>query len=184
MRRFALPAAIIAVAVGLLAVLAYGISTAGSNNSLDSAVARHAYPVAPDAGAALPMLGSTKTLSLSQLRGRVVMVNMFAGWCDGCQAEAGVIRQAQQMLAAHGGTVLGVTYQDNTPDTLAFDQHYGVDYPVVTDGTGSFARAYGVSGVPETFIIDRQGKVLALRRYQLTSRWVEQTLPKILDGAS
>jgi cytochrome c biogenesis protein CcmG, thiol:disulfide interchange protein DsbE len=184
MRRFALPAAIIAIAVGLLVVLAYGISNNGSNASLDSAVARHSYPAAPDANASLPLLNSSKTLSLAQLHGKVVMVNLFAGWCDACQAEAPIMRSAEKILAAHGGTVLGVTFQDNVSDTLSFDQQYGVDYPVVTDGSGAFARAYGVTLIPDTFIVNRQGKVQALDRAELTKQWVEQTLPKIIDGGS
>jgi cytochrome c biogenesis protein CcmG, thiol:disulfide interchange protein DsbE len=55
-----------------------------------------------------------------------------------------------------------------------------IDYPVVRDITGNFARAYGANGIPETFVINRQGRVAALRRYQLNGSWLKDTLPRIL----
>jgi cytochrome c biogenesis protein CcmG, thiol:disulfide interchange protein DsbE len=59
-----------------------------------------------------------------------------------------------------------------------------INYPVVRDVTGSFARAYGANGIPETFVIDRNGRVAALRRYQLNSSWLRDTLPPILAQRS
>jgi cytochrome c biogenesis protein CcmG, thiol:disulfide interchange protein DsbE len=180
MRRFAVPGIITAVVVGLLAVLAFGIARQGSNNSIDAQVNSGHYPPAPSSGMALPVLGRTATESLSDFRGKVVLVNMFASWCQPCQAEAPVLRHAQQMLAAHGGTVLGVTYQDDPSNDITYMRQYHLSFPVIRDVSGNFAHAFGVSGVPESFVINRAGKVQALRRFQLTNRWVNETLPKIL----
>jgi len=182
MRRFAVPAIITAVAVGLLAVLAFGIANQGTNNSIDGLVARGLYPHAPNATMALPVLGSRSSESLSQFRGKVVLVNVFASWCQPCQAEAPVLRQAQHMLAAHDGTVLGVTYEDNADSDISYMRQYHLSFPVIRDVSGNFAHAFGVSGVPESFVINRAGEIQALRRYQLTTRWVDQTLPKILSN--
>ena len=64
----------------------------------------------------LRLLGSGDKVSLDQLRGKVVMVNVFAGWCVACQQEVSIIKHAQQVLAQHGGEVVGVTYQDSSGD--------------------------------------------------------------------
>jgi len=169
------------VVVGLLVVLALAVANQGSNNSIDAQVNAGHYPVAPSAGMALPVLGkSNSTESLSDFRGKVVLVNMFASWCQPCQAEAPVLRHAQQILAAHGGTVLGVTYQDDPSNDITYMHRYHLSFPVIRDVNGNFAHAFGVSGIPESFVINRAGKVQALRRFQLTDRWVDQTLAKIL----
>jgi cytochrome c biogenesis protein CcmG/thiol:disulfide interchange protein DsbE len=181
MRRFAVPGIITAVVVGLLAVLAFGIASQGTNSSIDGQVARGQFPVAPSATMALPVLGGRSSESLSQFRGKVVLVNVFASWCEPCQAEAPVLRRAQRMLAAHDGTVLGVTYQDNAGSDISYMRQYHLSFPVVRDVNGNFAHAYGVSGIPESFVINRAGRIQALRRYQLTTRWVDQTLPRILS---
>ena len=55
-----------------------------------------------------------------------------------------------------------------------------INYPVVRDVSGNFVRSFGTTGVPESFVIDRQGRVAALRRYQLDGKWVAQTLPRVL----
>ena len=52
-----------------------------------------------------------------------------------------------------------------------------ISYPVVRDVNGNFVRSFGTTGVPETFVIDRQGRIAALRRYQLDADWLQQTLP-------
>ena len=59
-----------------------------------------------------------------------------------------------------------------------------ITYPVLRDVNGNFVRAFGTSGVPETFVIDRQGRVAAVRRYQLDGSWLAQTLPGILAQRS
>ena len=182
MRRFVVPGIITALVVAVLAVLAFGVASQGPNNSIDSRVDSGHYPPAPSAGMALPVLGRTNsTESLADFRGKVVLVNMFASWCQPCQAEAPVLRHAQQMLARHGGTVLGVTYQDDPSNDITYMRQYHLTFPVIRDVSGNFAHAFGVSGVPESFVVNRAGKIQALRRFQLTDGWVNRILPKILE---
>src|SRR5437763_7691804 len=184
MRRFLIPGLAAAVAVGLLALLAFGVSSQGGNSSIDRAVARGARPPAPDANAALPVLGSSDTRTLADYRGRVVVLNVFASWCGPCKAEAPILDREQRKLAGHGGTILGVTYLDNSSDSQQFVRQEHITYPVLRDVNGNFVRAFGTSGVPETFVIDRQGRVAAVRRYQLAGAWLTQTLPGILAQRS
>jgi cytochrome c biogenesis protein CcmG/thiol:disulfide interchange protein DsbE len=184
MRRFLLPGLVVCAAVALLALLAFGVAHEGTDTSIDAAVAKGLRPNAPDATTALPLLGSTGTARLTDFRGKVVVVNVFASWCDPCKAEAPVLEQAQHQLTRRDGTVLGVTYLDNASDSQQFVRDHHITYPVVRDVSGSFVRAFGATGVPETFVIDRAGHVIALRRFQLDSRWLNQMLPRVLaEGA-
>lgn len=184
MRRFVVPGLVAVAAVALLALLAFGVADQGTSSSIDNAVAKGRYPVAPNLHLPLPVLGSSTQQSLAQLRGKVVLVNVFASWCDPCKAEAPILEQAQRELARKNGTVLGVTYLDNSSDSEQFVRQEHITYPVVRDVSGTFVRSFGTTGVPETFVIDRQGRVAALRRYQLDSKWVQQTLPRILAQPS
>jgi cytochrome c biogenesis protein CcmG/thiol:disulfide interchange protein DsbE len=175
-RRLILPGLVTLAAVALLALLAFGVSHQGSDSSIDAAVAAGRFPTAPSAAAALPRLEGSGTLSLRQLRGRVVLLNVFASWCGPCKAEAAVLDRAERKLAGHGGTVLGVTYLDNTDDSRAFVRREHVSYPVVRDVSGDFVRSFGTTGVPESFLIGRDGRILAVRRFQLDQRWITRTL--------
>jgi cytochrome c biogenesis protein CcmG/thiol:disulfide interchange protein DsbE len=87
-------------------------------------------------------------------------------------------------LARHDGTIVGVTYKDNTSDSEAFVRREHISYPVLRDVTGNFIAPWGVNGVPETFVIDRQGRIVALRRYQLAGNWLAKTLAPLLAEAS
>lgn len=180
MRRFLLPGLAAAAALALLGLLVFGIANQGTDSSIDAAVAHGKRPAVPGGSDALPNLARPGTTSLASLRGKVVLVNVFASWCVPCQAEAPILDQAQRTMAGRGATVLGVAYLDNSGDALTFMHKQHVDYPVVHDVSGRFVRGFGTTGVPETFVIDRKGRVAALRRYQLDSRWVERTLPKLL----
>jgi cytochrome c biogenesis protein CcmG/thiol:disulfide interchange protein DsbE len=167
MRRLAIPALAVAIAAGLLALLGFGVAHLGSDTSIDASVARGDYPTAPNAHLRLPVLGASGSESLAQLRGKVVVVNVFASWCP-------------QRIAKDNATILGVTYQDNSNDSEAFVRQHRITYPVVRDVSGNFVRAFGTTGVPETFVINREGKIVALQRSQLDATWLQQTLPRIL----
>ena len=180
MRRFLLPGLVIGAAVALLALLVFGVADQGANTSIDAAVARGLRPPAPASNMAMPVLGSDRTETLTDFRGKVVVVNIFASWCDPCKAEAPVLEHAEQTIASHGATILGVTYLDNSNDSEQFVRAEHITYPVVRDVNGAFVRAFGTTGVPETFVIDRSGHVAALRRYQVNIQWLDQTLRPLL----
>jgi cytochrome c biogenesis protein CcmG/thiol:disulfide interchange protein DsbE len=160
----------------LIALLLYGVSTQSANRTLDEQVDRHIYPMAPDATRALPVLGASTRRTLASLRGKVVVLNFWASWCEPCQTEAPLLEHAQGELERHGATVLGVTYQDNAPDSESFVRRYHLTYPVVRDVTSEFAGSYGTHQVPESFIINRQGRVVAISRGEIEQGFVNQAL--------
>jgi cytochrome c biogenesis protein CcmG, thiol:disulfide interchange protein DsbE len=184
MRRLAIPAVAVAVAAALLALLGFGVAHLGTKSSIDASVARGDYPAAPNAQQRLPVLGAPGSRSLAQLRGKVVVLNVFASWCPPCLAEAPILEREQQQIVKNNATILGVTYQDNSSDSESFVRRHHITYPVVRDVSGNLARALGVNGVPETFVINRQGKIVALLRSQLDGKWLQSNLPRILAEAS
>jgi cytochrome c biogenesis protein CcmG/thiol:disulfide interchange protein DsbE len=169
------------VVVGLLALLAFGITHEGTNQTVESQVQAGHEPVAPDANLPLPVLGANgRSETLASLRGKVVLVNFYAGWCETCQTEAPLIKRAEAELAAHGGTVLGITYDDSISDAQSYLAQYHLSFPVLRDPSGTFAQAYGISGVPQTFVLNRQGRVEAELPNELTSGWLNRALNRAL----
>lgn len=180
MRRLVVPGVISLVVVALLALLAFGVANNGPSNALAARVKRGQHPAAPNASMRLRLLDSSARGTLEGLRGKVVLINVFAGWCPPCQTEAPILRSAQRLLARHGGTVLGVTWQDSSTDARAYMQKNHLSFPVFLDPGDTFVAPYGVTGAPETFILNRQGRVVAARTYQLTARWVDGALSRVL----
>jgi cytochrome c biogenesis protein CcmG, thiol:disulfide interchange protein DsbE len=184
MRRFVVPGLIVAAAVGLLALLAFGVSNQGINSSLDNALSRGVKPRSPNANMALPVLGASGSRTLAQFRGKIVVLNVFASWCSPCQAEAPILEREQQTLLRHNGTIIGVTYKDDTSSAESFVRQEHITYPVLRDVSGNFVQPWGVNGVPETFVINRQGRVVALQRQQLAGSWLAHTVAPLLARAS
>jgi cytochrome c biogenesis protein CcmG, thiol:disulfide interchange protein DsbE len=166
-KRLTVPILVSVVGAALLGLLIYGVTHQAASRTLDEAVAHREHPVAPEAAHALPLLTGRGSGSLASYRGQVVVLNFWASWCAPCQAEAPLLQSAQGELQQHHATVLGVTYKDASPDSLAFLRRYHLSYPNLRDASGEFAGSYGTDQLPETFVIDRQGRVTAISRGEI-----------------
>ncbi len=184
MRRFVLPGVVVVAAVALLALLTFGISHQGETSSIDAQVAKGRFPVAPNAHLSLPVLGSSASESLARFRGKVVVLNVFASWCGPCASEAPLLSREQHLLARSGATLVGVTYLDNSTESEQFARRYHLTYPILRDVSGSLVRSFGTDAVPETFVINRTGRVQALQRFPVNQQWLTRTLTPILAERS
>jgi cytochrome c biogenesis protein CcmG, thiol:disulfide interchange protein DsbE len=151
---------------------------------IESALARGIRPLAPGQNLSLPVVGATGTRTLKDFRGRVVVLNVFASWCQVCKAESASLELAQTRIAGHGATVLGVAYDDSATTAAAFVRAQHITYPVLRDTTGLFVRSFDVTGAPETFVIDRHGRIAAARGYEISDQWLAQTLARVRASGS
>ncbi len=143
--------AFIAVAVPLLGLLAYGF-TLDAKYIPSPLIGRQAPPFA------LPLFDGG-SVSLESLRGKVVFLNFWASWCVPCRAEARVLEAASLKYRDQGVVFVGIAIQDKEEDARAFLREFGVTYPNGRDASGRAAIDYGVWGIPETFVIDRAGRI-------------------------
>jgi cytochrome c biogenesis protein CcmG/thiol:disulfide interchange protein DsbE len=179
MKRLIIPVVAGLVAVALVGLLAYGLASRSTKDTLAQAVADGRFPPAPSR--TLPVLGSEETSSVAALRGQVVLVNFWASWCGPCEAEADVLNRAhRQLVAADAGTVLGVTVDDTPPALARFVDQHNVGFPSIRDIGSKLGKSYGTLGVPETFLVDRRGRIVALRRGPIDDAWVKSALGGVL----
>jgi cytochrome c biogenesis protein CcmG/thiol:disulfide interchange protein DsbE len=109
---------------------------------------------------ALDRLDGAGRLSLASLRGKAVVVNFWASWCEPCKTESKALEQTWRRYRGKGLVVLGVDYNDVRGDAKRFASHHGLTYPIVRD-KGGVGDRYGLTGVPETFFVDRRGRLVA-----------------------
>ena len=102
-------------------------------------------------------------LGVGDLKGKAVVVNFWASWCVPCRDEAPVLQKTYERYRDQGLVVLGVDVNDFRQDARRFMKRYGLTYPVVYDGKGSTVGKWGVRGFPETFFVDRTGKLVGER---------------------
>ncbi|HEX8158467.1 MAG TPA: TlpA disulfide reductase family protein [Solirubrobacteraceae bacterium] len=179
MKRLLVPGLAAIIAAAVIGLLAYGLVSKSEDTSIEQAVARGQRPAAPSLK--LPVLGGGGTHSIADLRGKVVVLNFWASWCVPCKAEAPMLDKAQQRLQQTGaGTVVGVTYDDSTPDALQFVRDHKLSYPNVRDVGTKLASRYGTHQVPETFVIDAQGRIVDLHRGQIDQAFIDRALGRAI----
>ncbi|HEY3554364.1 MAG TPA: TlpA disulfide reductase family protein [Casimicrobiaceae bacterium] len=128
------------------------------------AFALNAYGLAPGEPAPAFALtdGDGKTLSLASLRGRVVYVDFWASWCTPCRRSFPWMNAMQLRHGTEGLTVVGVNVDKHPEDAARFLADVPATFTVVYDASGATPSAYGVKGMPSSFLIDRRGNVMAI----------------------
>jgi cytochrome c biogenesis protein CcmG/thiol:disulfide interchange protein DsbE len=179
MKRLAIPIVATLAALALIGLLGYGLSSREGDRSLDDAVARDERPMAPSAS--LPVLGGDAKQSLAGMRGKVVVLNFWASWCPPCEKEAPTLAEIQRRLERDGsGTVLGVTRDDSTEASLQKVGEWKINYPSLRDVDNVLAKKYASKNVPETFVIDADGRIVAVSRGEIDRAFLDDAVSEAL----
>jgi len=126
------------------------------------------------------VLDGKSAVSLDDFKGKPLILNFWASWCESCRQEA---REFEAFWQAHHQdiTVLGVAIQDTPEEALEFVKAFGKTYPIGLDVSGNAGIDYGVTGVPETFVIDRTGKIAHKVNGPVTKLELERLLASIAN---
>jgi len=155
--KYGLQAFTVLAVVGLLALLIWKVVHQDKGPKLGGG----RTPPAPQF--ALSKLDGSGKLHLESLRGKVVVLNFWASWCAPCKSEAPRLEAAWRRYRDRGVVVVGVDGQDFSGDAKRFIRKYKLTYPNVHDGPGNTGSKYGVTGYPETYFVDRRGRLVGDR---------------------
>src|SRR5215211_4724708 len=142
----------VAVVVALLGLLVWDVARS-SGSKVAKQVDQGKVVAAPRL--VLPYHDREGTFDLAAYRGKVVVVNFWASWCHGCKKEAGALNAAARRWRSRGVVFVGVDVQDFRRAASRFLDRHDVGYAIVRDGPGSTLGKWGVTGLPETFFVDR-----------------------------
>jgi cytochrome c biogenesis protein CcmG/thiol:disulfide interchange protein DsbE len=166
----------LAGAVGLVVVaLVVVLATRPSAGERDQA--------SPIVGRAVPELQGTtldgEPFDVDRLRGKWVVVNFFASWCIPCKVEHPELVAFSEAHRARGDAeVVGVVFSDDGQAVRAFFEEQGGDWPVIDGGDGRVALAFGVTGVPESYLVSPQGQVVA-QFTGVTQQALDETITRL-----
>jgi cytochrome c biogenesis protein CcmG/thiol:disulfide interchange protein DsbE len=149
--------AVAAAVLALLGLLIWDVAH-GSGGGVAASVDKGHTVTAPTLS--LPRLPAPGRLDLAAYRGKVVVVNFWASWCGPCKVEAGTLAAGAKRWQGKDVSFLGIDGQDLSTSALGWMRRYRVEYAVARDGDGAEGRRWGVTGFPETFFVDRNGRVV------------------------
>ena len=145
-------------------------------------VAAGAFKATSGAHRSAPALPSEvlhgRPVTISSLRGTPALINFWASWCTPCREEA---PQLERFARSHDGrvSVVGVDWNDAAGSARAFIRRYGLTYGLLRDGSGSAGSAYGISGLPTTFVLDSRGHIAATLRGPQTAEDLRRALAAV-----
>ncbi len=120
-------------------------------------------------------------MNLGGQQGSVVIVNFFASWCDPCRQEAAALEQTWLEYQDQGVQFFGIAYKDADSRAQAFLNEFDVTYPSTVERNNRTARAYGITGVPETFVVDQQGLLVRHFLGPITQAQLIQEIDRLLE---
>ena len=153
--RLAGQVAAVAIVAALLGLLAWKLTQ--DESAVTSQLDKGGSPTAP--AFTLERLDGKGDLDLASLRGKAVVLNFWASWCGPCKDETPLLQKGWKRWQGKDVVFVGVDVKDFRGDAKDFLARYGVTYANVYDGKGSTVGRYGVTGFPETYFVDADGKV-------------------------
>jgi cytochrome c biogenesis protein CcmG/thiol:disulfide interchange protein DsbE len=183
----------LALVAGLLSLLVYRVAQGNPGKGLVESIHDGKKPLAPefrlkvlwthaetwDVGARRALVDSR--VSLSELRGTPVVLNFWASWCTPCGREAP--RLAASAFAHRGEVVfLGLDVKDYSGDARKFLRKYHVNYVSIRDGGSSSYNEYGLTGLPETYFLDRRGRIVAHKLGEIRRNELESGINQALES--
>ena len=165
--------------VGLLALILTQLLTPATNSVSDPLVGH------PAPNFSLVMLGSDtgkSALSLSNFKGKPVILNFWASWCQPCKDELPLLENAWKQMQAQKKDIvfLGIDFQESSSDATSFLQLHRISYLAGLDTNGAIASKYGVTSLPQTIFIDRNGTVTSREPQELTAQELSKNLQLII----
>jgi cytochrome c biogenesis protein CcmG/thiol:disulfide interchange protein DsbE len=180
--KIVLQAAAVSVVALLIALLAWQVIRTEEARGLSAAVERGEAPPAPDFS--LEHLDGEGRSSLSDFRGKSVVLNFWASWCGPCKDEAPMLQSAWERYRDRGLVVLGIDARDFRIDGQRFVERYGVTYPVLYDRYGSTLGRFGNTGFPETWFVSRSGRLVGEHiRGPFDAEQLERNIQTVLSAA-
>jgi len=174
-RRWLALAAVIGIVGPLTALFGFGLSR--DPTAISSPLVNRPAP-----SFSLRTLDGSRIIRLSDLRGRVVIVNFWASWCTACREEHPFLLAAWERYRDHGVVIVGIDYQDSKRAAMQFMQQLGGDWPVVQDSGSQTALAYGVYGISETFFVDPHGVIRYQQIGPVTYPLLTDEITRLLPG--
>jgi cytochrome c biogenesis protein CcmG/thiol:disulfide interchange protein DsbE len=156
-RRYLSGAAYLAVGLAALALVFFGWRASDGGLGAGSSAASSGEIAPPFE---LPALGGGGSVALASHSGHPIVLNFWASWCGPCADEARVLEAASKRWSRAGVAFVGIDTRDSADAAEAFVEDYGIRYPIAADASGGTANSYGVTAMPQTFIISASGRVV------------------------
>lgn len=118
-------------------------------------------------------------IRLSDLRGKVVLLNFWATWCGPCRVEMPTLQDKYERWREAGFTILGVNFDESPEAVLEFKQELGLSFPLLLDPGGRVQRLYNIRGYPSTVIVDEQGVIRIIHIGILTEGQLQDYLDQV-----
>ena len=157
-----LPIALFVGLFALFALLVYGLVAGGAERRAGESSQLTQGSATP--ALKLPNLAGSGRGSLADYKGKVVVLNFWASWCEPCRDESPLLQRWHERIEKDGGAVVGVNVLDVSDDAKSFAAKYDLRYPLLRDGDGRTLKDFEVAGQPWTFVIGRDGRIAAVRR--------------------